>query len=134
MANDLTPKQEAFARAYIETGGATAAYRQVYDCSRQKLETINRNAFKLAKENTKIIARINELQGILQKKHEVTVQSITRELEEDRQLARDLGQPAAAVSALNVKARIHGLDKQVLAQDPDNPLPSQINVIIVDKP
>ena len=39
-AHKLTPKQEAFARAYIETSNASEAYRQSYSASRMKDETI----------------------------------------------------------------------------------------------
>jgi phage terminase small subunit len=37
---ELTPKQEAFARVYVQTGNATEAYRGVYSdrCSRQTAE------------------------------------------------------------------------------------------------
>jgi phage terminase small subunit len=31
MTDKLTPKQERFVQAYIETGNATEAYRQAYD-------------------------------------------------------------------------------------------------------
>jgi Terminase small subunit len=38
---DLTPKQEAFAQAYVEGGNAAAAYRQCYDVSPSaKSETV----------------------------------------------------------------------------------------------
>lgn len=128
----LTPKQEGFCRTYIETGNASEAYRQNYNISRMKPESVGRRA-KEVMDNRKITARIQALQKIHQKRHEVTVDSLTRELEEDRQLARELGQPAAAVSALNVKARIHGLDKQVLSNDPDNPMPAAIHIEIVHR-
>jgi hypothetical protein len=92
--------------------------------------TINRNAVALL-DNSKIATRVGELQLNLQKKFEVTVESLSKELDEDRQLARSLGQPGAAISALNVKARIHGLDKQVMSNDPENPMPATIQVEIL---
>ena len=94
--------------------------------------TINNKAYQLVNQDD-IGARIAVLQERLNKKFEVTVESLTRELEEDRQLARELGQPAAAISALNVKARIHGMDKQVMSNDPDNPMPAIIKVEVVHK-
>ncbi len=126
----LTPKQEGFCKSYIETGNASEAYRLNYSTGKMKPDSVNRSA-KALMDNLKIASRIKSLQQIHQKRHEVTVDSLTRELEEDRQLARKLGQPAAAVSALNVKARIHGLDKQVLSNDPENPMPSAIHIEIV---
>ena len=128
--NKLTTKQEKFCKTFIETGNASEAYRQSYDCQKMKGPTINRNAVALL-DNTKITTRVRELQLNLQKKFEVTVQSLSKELDEDRQLARSLGQPGAAISALNVKARIHGLDKQVMSNDPNNPMPATIQVEIL---
>tara|TARA_R110002012_G_scaffold277962_1_gene465497 strand:+ start:88 stop:492 length:405 start_codon:yes stop_codon:yes gene_type:complete len=128
--NKLTTKQEKFCKTFIETGNASEAYRQSYDCKKMKGPTINRNAVALL-DNTKITTRVGELQLDLQKKFEVTVQSLSKELDEDRQLARSLGQPGAAISALNVKARIHGLDKHVMSNDPDNPMPATIQVEIL---
>ena len=128
--NQLTVKQEKFCKSYIETGNASEAYRQSYDCQKMKGASINRNAVALL-DNTKIATRIGELQLTLQKKFDVTVESLSKELDEDRQLARSLGQPGAAISALNVKARIHGLDKQVMSNDPENPMPATIQVEIL---
>jgi len=128
--NNLTTKQEKFCKTFIETGNASEAYRLSYECQKMKGPTINRNAVALL-DNNKITTRVGELQLELQKKFEVSVSSITKELDEDRQLARALGQPGAAISALNVKARIHGLDKQVMSNDPDNPMPATIQVEIV---
>tara|TARA_R110002096_G_scaffold129112_1_gene277785 strand:+ start:337 stop:744 length:408 start_codon:yes stop_codon:yes gene_type:complete len=128
--NKLTTKQEKFCKTFIETGNASEAYRQSYDCQKMKGPTINRNAVALL-DNTKITTRVGELQLNLQKKFEVTVESLTKELDEDRQLARSLGQPGAAISAVNVKARIHGLDKQVVSNDPNNPMPATIQVEIL---
>ena len=128
--NKLTTKQEKFCKSFIETGNASEAYRQSYECQKMKGPTINRNAVALL-DNSKIATRVGELQLNLQKKFEVTVESLSKELDEDRQLARSLGQPGAAISALNVKARIHGLDKQVMSNDPENPMPATIQVEIL---
>jgi len=94
--------------------------------------SINNKAYELM-QNVDITSRVAQLQERVAKKFEVTVESLTRELEEDRQLARDLDMPAAAISALNVKARIHGLDKQVMSNDPANPMPAIIKVEVVHK-
>jgi len=128
--NKLTVKQEKFCKSFIETGNASEAYRRSYDCKNCNGPTINRNAVALL-DNAKIATRIGEIELLLQKKFEVTVESLSKELDEDRQLARSLGQPGAAISALNVKARIHGLDKQVMSNDPENPMPATIQVEIL---
>lgn len=56
----LTPKQESFCLAYLETGNASEAYRRVYATTRVKPETINRSAKELI-DNPKIAARLAEL-------------------------------------------------------------------------
>jgi len=128
----LTPKQEGFCQDYIKTGNQSEAYRLNYNAGKMLPASINNKAYELM-QNVDITSRIAVLQERVAKKFEVTVESLTRELEEDRQLARDLEMPAAAISALNVKARIHGLDKQVMSNDPDNPMPATIKVEVVHK-
>ena len=132
MKKKLTVKQEGFCKDYIEIGNASEAYRRNYNTSKMLPDSINNKAYELL-HNVGITSRIGQLQQRLQKKFEVTVESLTKELEEDRQLARDLGQPGAAIAALNVKARIHGLDKQVMSNDPENPMPANIQVEIIKK-
>lgn len=56
----LTPKQENFCLAYLETGNASEAYRRAYDCEEAKPETVNRAAKELL-DNPKIAARLEDL-------------------------------------------------------------------------
>jgi phage terminase small subunit len=63
MADKLTPKQEAFVLAYLETGNASEAYRQCYDVSPDtKPNTVEKRACELLK-NGKVAGRIAALQG-----------------------------------------------------------------------
>lgn len=128
----LTPKQEKFCRVFIETGNQSEAYRQAYNTENMMAETVTKKASELM-ANGHVKGRVTQLQQQVAKKFEVTVESLTKEFEEDRQLARELGQPSAAIAATNGKARIHGLDKQVMSNDPDNPMPATINVNVVRK-
>lgn len=57
----LTPKQEAFCLAYLETGNASEAYRRSYSAENMKPQSINVNASKLLAD-TKIALRVKELQ------------------------------------------------------------------------
>lgn len=132
MKKKLTPKQEKFCQEFIKTGNQSDAYRTAYNSENMLPATINNKAYQLINQDD-IRARVVQLQAQVAKKFEVTVESLTKELEEDRQLARELGQPGAAISALNVKARIHGLDKQIMSNDPDNPMPATIKVEVVHK-
>jgi len=128
----LTPKQEGFCKDYIKTGNASEAYRLNYNCSNMKTESINRKATEL-KANGSITARVGKLQEMLNKKFEVTVESLNKEFEEDRQLARKLDMPAAAIAATNGKMRLNGLDKQIMSNDPANPMPAVIKVEVIHK-
>ena len=111
----LTIKQEAFCQAYIETGNASEAYRTAYAADKMKPETINRNA-KALLDNSKIATRIEGLQGEIKQRHNVTVDSLIAELEEARlaALGAETPQTSAAVSATMGKAKLTGLDKQVV--------------------
>jgi len=108
----LTPKQEKFARAYVETVNASEAYRLAYDAERMKPETVNKRASELLTSGA-ITGRIGELQAEHRKQHDITVERITAMYLEDRELAHQLGNPSAAVSATTGLARLYGLDKQV---------------------
>ncbi|WP_431626192.1 terminase small subunit [Enterobacter asburiae] len=111
----LTPKQEAFCQAYIETGNASEAYRTAYAADKMKPETVNRNAKSLL-DNNKIATRVAELQGEIKRRHNVTVDSLIAELEEARQaaLTAETPQSSAAVAATMGKAKLTGLDKQIV--------------------
>lgn len=63
----LTPKQEAFALAYVETGNASEAYRRAYNAVNMKPETVNRTAKELM-DNPKIAARVSSLKVKLEEK------------------------------------------------------------------
>lgn len=59
--------------------------------------------------NVMVQSRLAELQEKGAERALVTIESITRELDEDRELARQLEMPAAAISAVMGKAKLHGL-------------------------
>jgi phage terminase small subunit len=128
----LTPKQEAFALAYVETGNASEAYRRVYSAGRMKPETVNRTAKDLL-DNRKIAARVAELQAVHLERHKLTVDDLLAELEEARQaaLAAETTQSSAAVAATMGKAKLLGLDKQVIEHSGPNggPIPMTPTVI-----
>lgn len=76
--SNLTPKQEKFAQKYVECGNASEAYRQSYDVSDMKPESINRKAKELL-DNGKITARVEELQELHLRRHQVTVDRVVAE-------------------------------------------------------
>ncbi|ELY4459713.1 terminase small subunit [Cronobacter sakazakii] len=111
----LTIKQEAFCQAYIETGNASEAYRTAYAADKMKPEAVHVQASNL-KDNPKIALRLKELQGEIRQRHNVTIDSLLAELEEARQkaLSAETPQSSAAVAATMGKAKLTGLDKQVV--------------------
>lgn len=111
----LTIKQEKFAQLVVELGDNSKAYRGAYDASRMKPETVHRSA-KALMDNPKVAARIDELRAEAAKAHRCTVDSLLRELEEARTVALSCETPqsSAAVAATMGKAKLCGLDKQLV--------------------
>ena len=66
------------------------------------------NATRL-KGNERIAARVADLQARALNRHDVTMDSVSRQLQEDRELAHRLGQAGAAVSASMGQAKLYGL-------------------------
>lgn len=74
----LTPKQEAFAVAYIKTGNASEAYRDAYGAGNMLPKTINEKASRLLNAG-KVGARINELRLPALRASAVTVERTIEE-------------------------------------------------------
>lgn len=109
MADKLTPKQEAFAAAFIETSNASEAYRTAYDVGENtKPESVWSNASQLLSD-TKVAQRVAELQQEHRERHSVTVDKLTAELDQAKELALNIEQPAAMTGAIMGKAKLHGL-------------------------
>jgi phage terminase small subunit len=103
----LTPKQENFCLAYMETGNASEAYRRAYNAGKMKPAVINVKASELLADG-KVSVRVAELRSESLDRHKLTVDDISRMLQDDRKLARDLGTAAAAVSASMGLAKLYG--------------------------
>lgn len=128
----LTAKQEAFCLAYLETGNASEAYRKAYNAENMKPETVNRKAKELL-DHGKISARVEALQEEHRERHKITVDDLLAELEEARQVALGQNNPqtSAAVAATMGKAKLLGLDKQILEHSGPNggPIPTMPTTI-----
>ena len=111
VGGKLTPKQENFVQAYIETGNASEAYRRAYDAEGMKPESIAVNASKLL-DNAKVALMLQQLKAKAEKRHEITVDDILRELEEARTMAATQERPqvSAMVAASMGKAKLLGLE------------------------
>jgi phage terminase small subunit len=76
----LTPKQEAFCLAYVQTSNASEAYRRSYDVGENtKPESIWVNASKLMSD-AKVLQRVDELRANAAARAEITQERVLREL------------------------------------------------------
>jgi phage terminase small subunit len=108
--SNLTPKQEAFALAYVETGNGAEAYRRAYDV---KAATQHSSIYVAASKllsNPKIMERVEQLQRQAAEMCLYTVKDAFTEYEVARQLALKEANPSAAVSAVNGKVKLFGLE------------------------
>lgn len=112
---NMTPKQIAFCQAYLETGDASEAWRRSYDASKSNKNSVNRRGHEML-QHSKVIAYLAEERAHIMARHRITVDDLLSELEEARTaaLGADTVQSSAAVSATMSKAKLLGLDKQII--------------------
>lgn len=134
-AKPLTPKQEAFALAYVETGNAAEAYRRAYDVKAATQHSTIYSAASRLLADPKICARVAELQDQAAALTLYTVKQAFEEYEVARQLALKEANPSAAVAAVNGKVKLFGLEQQKVRAEhsgPDGgPIATKITVEIV---
>ena len=105
----LTSKQENAVQAYIENGGnKSEAYRTAYNAENMQEQTVWVKACELFKLG-KVAVRVLELQEEHRQRHNVTIDTITKELNEAKDLAKKEAQAAAMTGAIMGKAKLHGL-------------------------
>lgn len=104
----LTPKQEAFVLAYIETGNATESYRRAYDCSNMTDKSINENASKLLR-NAKVAPRLQVLQERSAAKAVLTRQWVLERLMRNADKALELEDVTASNKALELLGKVDEL-------------------------
>ena len=106
----LSPKQDAFALAFFETGNAAEAYRRAYG-----VETKDRDSWVYVEacqllDNPKIAIRLESLQAEAERMSLFTRKAAYDEYEDARQLAKKEKNPSAAVAAINGKVKLFGLE------------------------
>jgi len=130
----LTQKQENFCLKFIECGNASEAYRHAYDWENSKPEYIPRRA-KEVLDNRNVSARLEQLRESIMKEHKITVDTLLEELEEARTCALtcETPQSSAAVTATMGKAKLLGLDKQIIDhQSTDGTMTPKATVVAKD--
>lgn len=104
--NELTSQEEAFVSAYIRRGfkdAASAAIEAEYSA-----HTAAAQASRLLKR-VKVKKRIEEARRALKRDTEFSVKTYTKELEDMRDKAETAGVYGAAVKALELIGRVHGV-------------------------
>lgn len=133
--SNLEPKPEKFCQLIVEGKSKAEAYRQAFPENKMKNESLYVEACKLAKD-PKISLRIEQLRAEHRGRHNLEMDDLLAELEEARQIAKDptKPQPSAMVAATMGKAKLLGLDKQVveLSSDPNNPINMSLKVVFED--
>jgi len=104
----LTPKQEAFCLAYIETGNASEAYRRSYDASAMSETSINRKAKELL-DNGKITARVAEIRAPAVEKAQITLERHLNDLKALRDKADASEKYGPAIQAEIARGKASGL-------------------------
>jgi phage terminase small subunit len=109
MAKRLNPRQEKFVREYVKTGNGRKSYEKAYGVS----AAVNANAVDASASallsSPKVAPVIAAVRARALSRHDVTVDTILNDLEEDRAFARSCEQAGAAVSATTTKARLLGM-------------------------
>ena len=104
----LTPKREGFTLAVFQGETSTQAYRNNFATENMADKTVWEAASRLMADS-KVIARLAGLQEAAAERSQVTVEGLTIELEEARDLARVTEQASAMTGATMGKAKLHGL-------------------------
>ncbi|MBK8467822.1 MAG: terminase small subunit [Chloracidobacterium sp.] len=109
----MTPKQEAFARAYVETGNASEAYRRSYDAGNMKDNVVTQKAYELLNHG-EVSVMVETLKAKAQKKHDITVEKLTEmalEAYKESKRISNTGQmqTASMVKAAEFLGKLHGL-------------------------
>ena len=103
----LTQRERSAAIHFVEHGDKSNAFRAYYSTNFSKV-VVNQKAYELFLRPM-VAEFVKELQAEQRVRHNVTVDSLTEDLEDDRKLAYKGKQASAAVSATMGKAKLHGL-------------------------
>lgn len=108
-----TYQEIEFVRLFFREGNITDAYIQAfnYDGTEHRRDYFTKLANRLL-ERPRVLAKLNEYREKAQALADEDVANLIYELNKDRDLARSLGQPSAAIAATKAKATLLGLEKQ----------------------
>lgn len=104
----LTPKREAFAQAVASGLTQADAYREAFDASRMKPETIQSAASRLMAD-CKVSARVEEIRKPVVKRAQITLEAHLERLRRLSEAAEAAEQYSAAISAEVSRGKASGL-------------------------
>lgn len=105
---NLTPKQEAFCLAYVGGMNASDSYRKCYDAGGMTPKSVNEKACILLASD-KVRSRVDALRDAMASKTLVTIESLTKEIEEAYTLAKETKCASVMIQASVAKAKLHGM-------------------------
>jgi phage terminase small subunit len=103
----LTPKQEQFAQAYVESGYASTAYKRAYKADNMRESAVYTEASRLL-DNPKVAARVQEIQDQHKRHWVVDRDKLTEMFMQAYELAVQKGDPAGITAAADKLGRLHG--------------------------
>ena len=108
VVEKLTPQQDKFSTLIATGMGQSEAYRAAYNAKGMKAATVHRNACALVRHN-KVATRVAEIRKPIVEQARYGLREAMAEAEQARTQALMLGQSGPAVSAVTLRARLHGL-------------------------
>ena len=108
----LTPKQEKFAQAYVQTGNASEAYRSSYN-TKGSASSVNRMAKEML-DNPKISSRVQEIRESIEKMQLWSKEDSIKILAGIAKGSDPEARPTDKVNAIKALNSMHGWDKQVI--------------------
>jgi phage terminase small subunit len=100
-------RRERFVRHYIKTGIASQAYKAAGYVANTR-GALDSSAYNLLRI-PEVKSRIAEVRRQMTYRTRITLESLLAELAQDRELARRVDQPSAAIQATVVQAKLVGL-------------------------
>ena len=114
--NVATGDEYAFVRNIVKGESQIESYIKVFGTIGRKGQELSRKALTHNASRLLDRPRVQKALFEIQEKHQVFMQedmtNLVAELNEDRELARALGQPSAAIAAVKAKASLLGLEQQ----------------------
>lgn len=123
--NAANLREIRFCKNLIKGMGKSEAYIKAFEFNgTEHPKQYFANAAYVLSQRPRVAIKLQEMHQKLVEFEEQDMADIIAEINEDRQLARDLGQPAAALSAVKLKAELLGHRRK------DPPVTNNVNLIL----